>query len=247
MTKRTTILGLFAALWMVPAAAFAQIHQVGSSSSADGKITVNFSVGYFGLRGLNSRPVDDILYQDLQPPQPLLFSVSDLNSVPVGGEFLYGFARHLEAGVGLTYGTRTAHSVYANLTHADNSEIMQDLKLSQTSESFTGRYLFLPRGSAFEPYVGAGVIAIHYHYSETGEFVDASDNAIFPAQYTTSGTTAGPLIIGGVRAHVGGRFLAGGEFRWQHAIADVPATDSFLGTKLDLSGWGANFTFGVRF
>src|SRR5215467_6677076 len=98
MTKRRTVLAVFAALLMVPAAASAQIHQVGSATSAkEGKATVNFTVGFFGLRGYNGRPSDDILVGDLQPPQPLLFQVSDLNGVPVGGEFVYGFARHLEA------------------------------------------------------------------------------------------------------------------------------------------------------
>jgi outer membrane protein W len=247
MTKRTTILSAFMALWMIPTVASAQIHQVGSSSSHEGKVTVNFSVGYFGLRGYNSRPSEDVLVGDLQSSQPLLFSISDLNSVPVGGEFLYGFARHLEAGVGITYGARTAHSVYANLTHSDGSEIMQDLRLRQITESFTGRYLFLPRGSAIEPYAGAGLVAINYEYSETGEFVDANDLSIFPGQFKTSGTVAGPLVLGGVRAHVGRKFLAGGEFRWQKATADVPVSEGFLGTKLDLTGWQGNFTFGFRF
>ncbi len=244
---RRYTLAVFAVLWLVPVSAWAQIHQVSSSSKDDGKVTVNFSVGLFALRGLSSRPTADILYQDLQPPQPLLFNVSDLNSVPVGGEFIYGFTRHLEFGAGLTYGQRTANSVYANLTNADGTEIMQDLKLKQTAESFTGRYLFLPRGSAFEPYVGGGVIAIHYNYSETGNFVDATDLSVFPAQYETSGTVAGPLILGGVRGRIGGKFVAGGEVRWQHAVANVPVSDNFLGTQLDLSGWTYNFTFGVRF
>src|SRR5215471_8096436 len=88
MTKRTTIVMVLAALLMIPAAASAQIHQVGSSSGRDGKATVNFTFGYFWLRGYNSRPIDDILVQDLQPPQPLLFSISDLNGIPFGGEFL---------------------------------------------------------------------------------------------------------------------------------------------------------------
>jgi outer membrane protein W len=248
MMKRCHVLAVFAALSLIPAAASAQIHQVGSAtSSRDGKATASFTVGFFGLRGYSGRPVDDILYQDLQPPQPLLFDVSDLNGVPVGGEFVYGFTRHIEAGVGVTYYSRTAHSVYANLTHADNSEIMQDLKLKQTTESFTGRYLFLPRGSTIEPYVGAGVVAIKYNYSEAGEFVDATDLTVFPAQYQTDGTVVGPLIIAGARGHIGGRFIAGGEFRWQKATADVPIAANFLGTKLDLSGWGFNFNFGVRF
>lgn len=247
MTKRTNVLAVLAALWLMPSAASAQIHQVGSSSSRDAKATVNFTVGFFGLRGYSSRPTEDILYADLQPPQPLLFSIGDLNGVPVGGEFLYGITRNLEAAVGVAYSSRTAHSVYANLTHPDNSEIAQDLKLKQTAESFTGRYLFMPRGSIVEPYVGAGLIAIRYNYSEVGEFVDANDLTTFPAEYKTSGTIAGPLVVAGARGRVGGRFVAGGEFRWQHATADVPLEAGFLGTKLDLSGWGFNFNFGVRF
>src|SRR5215467_6855890 len=110
MTQRTRKLAVFAALWLMPAAASAQIHQVGSSSPANRKQTLNFTFGIFALKGVGSRPTEDILYQDLQPPQPLLFSVSDLNGFPVGGEFVYGFARHLEAGVGITYYSRTAHS-----------------------------------------------------------------------------------------------------------------------------------------
>src|SRR5579871_2557117 len=196
---RRYVLVVFTALLFVPASAWAQIHQVSSSSNDGGKVTVNFSVGLFALQGLTSRPVNDILYQDLQPPQPLLFNVSDLNSVPWGGEFLYGINKHIEVGAGLTYSAKTANSVYANLTNPDNSEINQALKLHQTTEAFTGRYLFLPRGSALEPYIGAGIVAIHYSYSETGEFVDLTDLSTFNAQYETSGTTAGPLVLGGVR------------------------------------------------
>jgi len=245
---RRYVLVVFTALLFVPASAWAQIHQVSSSSNDGGKVTVNFSVGLFALQGLTSRPVNDILYQDLQPPQPLLFNVSDLNSVPWGGEFLYGINKHIEVGAGLTYSAKTANSVYANLTNPDNSEINQALKLHQTTEAFTGRYLFLPRGSALEPYIGAGIVAIHYSYSETGEFVDLTDLSTFNAQYETSGTTAGPLVLGGVRGRLGGgKFVVGGEARWQHAVANVPVSDGFLGTQLSLTGWTYNFTFGVRF
>lgn len=246
MTNRIRSLALLAAMSMIPAAASAQIHQVGSSSGGDSKQTINFTIGYFALRGLESRPQDDILFQDLQSSQPLLFSISDLNSVPVGGEYLLGVARHVEVGVGLTYAQRTAHTVYANLTNADGTEIMQDLKLKQVPVSFTGRYLFLPRGSPIEPYVGGGLVAIRYNYSEIGNFVDATDFSVFPARYVTDGTVAGPTVLAGVRGLVG-KFVVGGEIKWQHAVADVPVADNFLGTKLDLGGWTGNFTFGLRF
>ena len=52
--------------------------------------------------------------------------------------------------------------------------------------TFTGRVLLLPRGSAVEPYIGAGLVAIRYRYSEVGEFVDDSLE-IFPARYVKDG------------------------------------------------------------
>jgi outer membrane protein W len=244
MTKRYIPLGLLALL-LTPLTASAQIRQVSSSSSNEAAQTVNFSVGYFALKGLDSRVDDDVIFNELQSAQPLLFEVKDLNGVPVGGEYLFGIQRNFEVGVGLAFSQRTAHSVYANLTNADNSEITQDIKLRQVPVSFTGRFLILPRGSVVEPYVGAGIVAIKYQYSEVGSFVD-SDFSIFPARYVAKGTASGPVVLAGVRAPMD-RFVAGAELRWQKAEAKGLLNDGFIGDKLDLGGWTTNFTFGVRF
>ena len=39
----------------------------------------------------------------------------------------------------------------------------------------------------------------------------------------------------------------GGEARWQSGSADLDPALNFPGEKLDLGGWTANFTLGVRF
>jgi opacity protein-like surface antigen len=228
---------------LAPAAATAQIRQV--SSSAGGTQTVNFSIGYFALKGLDSRVDDDVLLNELQNAQPLVFEIKDFNSATFGGEYLVGVGSHVEAGVGVGYSQRTVPSVYRNLTHADNTEIQQELKLRQIPVSFTGRLLLLPRGSAVEPYIGAGIVAIRWRYSETGEFV-AEDNSIFPARFIADGTAAGPIVLGGIRAPIG-NWTVGGEARWQRVEASKLLDQGFLGDKLDLGGWTANFTFGVRF
>jgi opacity protein-like surface antigen len=226
-----------------PAAVTAQIRQV--SSSAGSTQTVNFSIGYFALKGLDSRVDDDVLLNELQNAQPLVFEIKDFNSATFGAEYLVGVGSHFEAGVGVGYSQRTVPSVYRNLTHADNTEIEQELKLRQIPVSFSGRLLLLPRGSAVEPYIGAGIVAIRWRYSETGEFV-AEDNSIFPARFIADGTAAGPLVLGGIRAPIG-NWTVGGEARWQHVEASKLLEQGFLGDKLDLGGWTANFTFGVRF
>jgi hypothetical protein len=231
------------AILCAPAVAGAQIRQV--STRSDSRQTVNFSIGYFALKGLDSRVDDDVLLNELQSAQPLLFEVKDFNSAIVGGEYLFGIGSNFEAGIGVGYAQRTVHSIYAHLTHADNTEIEQELKLRQIPVSFTGRFLLLPRGSAVEPYVGGGLVAIRYRYSEVGEFV-ADDRTVFPARYLAEGTAVGPTVLAGLRAPVG-NWSFGGEVRWQKAEASGLRDLEFVGDKFDLGGWTTNFTFGVRF
>jgi len=243
MRNRLVFTTIFVLL-LAPAGAFAQIRQVGSSSS-DSRNTVNFNLGYFGLRGIESRDVDDVLVGDLVSAHPLLFEVNDLNGPTFGGEYLFAVNRHIEAGVGLGFSQKTIRTIYADLTHSNQSDIEQDLKLRQIPVDFTGRFLILPRGSAVEPYVGAGITAIRYQYSEAGEFVDDA-GAIFPAVFKTDGTAVGPIVLAGVRAPIQ-NWTVGGEFSWQKVVADVPVDEGFLGTKLDLGGWRVKFGVGVRF
>jgi outer membrane protein W len=244
MTKRLAST-IALVLLLAPASAFAQIHQVGSSSSSDARSTVNFTIGYFALKGLESRDDDDVLVGDLLSAEPLLFEVKDLNSPVFTGEYLFAPRRQFEVGVGLGYAQKSFTSVYADITHSNGDEIAQEIKLRQVPVTFTGRVLLMPRGSAVEPYVGAGVVAIRYQYSEVGEFVDDT-GLIFPASYVMKGTAAGPTVLAGIRAPIE-NWTVGGELRWQSVKAKGFAQQEFLGDTLDLGGWHANFTFGVRF
>jgi len=244
MTKRIiAVAALVTAL--APVAASAQIRQVSSSSASDARSTVNFTIGYFMVKGLESRVKDDVLLNNLQNPQPLLFEVNDFNSAVFSGEYLFAVSRRAEVGVGVGYTQRSVPSVYANLTHSNGDEIFQELKLKQVPVTFTGRFLLLPRGSAVEPYVGAGLTAIRYRYSEVGEFVDEF-GSIFPSRFVKDGTAAGPTVFGGLRAPIE-NWTVGAELRWQKVEANGLAAEGFLGDKLDLGGWHANFTFGFRF
>ena len=117
--------------------------------------------------------------------------------------------------------------------------------MKQVPITFSGRFLILPRGSVVEPYIGAGLVAIRYKYSEVGDFI-APDLTIFPARYVKDGVAVGPTVFGGLRAPIG-NWTIGGEGRWQRAEGKDLFEEGFLGDKLDLGGWTWNFTFGVRF
>ena len=102
--------------------------------------------------------------------------------------------------------------------------------------------------TASQPYIGGGIGAFNWRYSESGEFVDTSDDSIFRNTYVAKGWTAGPVVLGGIRFPVGDAFTIGGEVRWQRAEGDTDRDETgLLGDKIDLGGWNAAVTFHFRF
>jgi hypothetical protein len=95
--------------------------------------------------------------------------------------------------------------------------------------------------------VGAGIGLFNWRYSEVGEFVDFSDDSIFPERYTDSGNAVGPVVLGGIRAPVGDVWTIGGEIRYQKAAGDIDPSVGLLGNKIDLGGWTTSFTVHLRF
>jgi hypothetical protein len=235
------------ALWMtgcaaalslaLPAIAHAQVTRVESKQS------VGFNLGYFALRGVDSRVDDDVLIADLEP---LLFEVDDFNFASFGGEYVHDIGEFLEAGVGIGFYQRSVDSIYRHVTHADDTEIEQDLKLRVIPFTATVRFLPIGRG-AVQPYVGGGIGFFNWRYSEVGEFVDFRDDSIFQARFRTSGNSVGPVVLGGIRAPIGDVWLLGGELRYQHATGTIDNVDDFLSDKIDLGGWTTSFTVNLRF
>lgn len=223
----------------------AQIVQV---TRDDARHSVGFNLGYFSVKGQDSRVDDDVLVADLFAADPLLFEVKDFNYVTFGGEWLYAVSNYLETGVGIGYYARTVPSVYDDLVNVNGNEIAQDLKLRMVPITATVRFLPIGRRGPVEPYVGAGVGFVNWRYSESGEFVDSSDGSIFRETYKADGTAVGPVILGGLRFPAGDALTVGVEYRWQKAEGDTkPAESQLLGSKIDLGGQSINFTMHVRF
>jgi len=199
------------------------------------------SFGYFSPRGDDSRVAGDVLNANrcIDTPfvcEPLLFDVSDFGGFTFGGEYLIGIGKYVEAGVGIGYYQREVDAIYEFVTRPDDTEIEQDLKLRIVP--ITGTLKFVPTGrdASFQPYIGAGIAALMWDYSESGEFVDADTSEIFRDTFKADGTEVAPVFFGGLRAPIGASTMLGGEVRYQKAEADLPA-DDFLGDKLDLGGW----------
>ena len=226
---------------LLPAVADAQVQRV---SGSDSRHSLGFGIGYFALRGEDSRVDDDVLLNDLSS---LAFDVDDFNGVLFDGEWLIGISDYLEAGVGLGYYQRTVPSVYRDFQNANGTEIEQDLKLRVAPFSATVRFLPVGRDATVQPYVGVGLGVNWWRYTETGEFVDFNDDSIFRARYEADGTALGPVILAGLRAPIADVWDVGGEIRWQRAEGDIDPETELLGSKIDLGGVSASFKVHLRF
>lgn len=210
---------------------------------------VNLFIGGFAPRSLDARGTDDVLFQD----SAILatfdrsngINVSDFNGVTVGGEWLVGLGDNFEGGLGLGYYSKTVSTSYAAFTDQSGNEIQQDLRLRVVPFSATVRFMPFGRRSGIVPYIGGGVGVFAYRYSETGQFVDFTDNSIYQANFVGSGTATGPIALGGVRVPLGD-WAVGGEIRYQSAKGNL-STQDFLAPKIDLSGFNYLFTVGFKF
>jgi hypothetical protein len=211
--------------------------------------SVQIGIGAFFPRGFDTRVTGDTLVADLTDQNPLLFVISDFRAAQVNGEWNVSFGPHVEIGAGLGYYQSTVHSVYRDLVNSDGSEIRQDLRLRIAP--ITGVVRFLPFGDQahVQPYVGVGIGAFNFRYSETGQFVDPSDYSVYTDSYTATGTPIGPIVLGGVRIPIKGDIYGfSTEYRYQWVSGDTGGiAKGFLGDKIDLSGGTLNFAFLIRF
>jgi hypothetical protein len=238
---------------------------VAAPASAQIVQSVAFGAGLFMPRGFDRRVDGDVLVANLSQPDvlpgvsgSLAFEIGDFTGMPVWGEWNVAINRRFEISAGLSYFTNKADSVYQDLVNcpfppcegpSGGTEIEQELRLTMVPISGVVRFLPLGDPTGIQPYVGGGVAAIRYTYTETGEFVDTSTFEIFADKYTAKGTAFGAIILGGVRFPLGGDVYGlTVEGRYQFADGKTGGADAgFLGDRIDLSGGTLNFGFIVRF
>jgi hypothetical protein len=223
--------------------------------------SLGLGVGVFMPRGFDGRVDGDVLVANLtqpiipgtNPPSTgsLDFEIGKFRAMPFFGEWNVAINRNIEISAGVGFSNKKVDSVYRDLVNGarGGAEIEQDLRLRLIP--ITGVVRFLPFGDAtgVQPYVGGGVAAVNFRYTEAGEFVDPSDLAVFTDRYVASGTAVGGLILGGVRLPMGGDVYAFTvEGRFQFAKGNTGgATAGFLGDRIDLSGGAVNFGLLIRF
>jgi hypothetical protein len=222
--------------------------------------SLTIGAGIFWPRGFDQRVEGDVLVANLTQPEvfpgtgvtsSLEFEISDFRSYPIYGEWNMGFGDRIEVSIGVGYQNKSVNSRYRDLvnTAAGDSDILQELRLRTIPISGTVKFLPLGQAGGFQPYVGGGISAVNFHYTETGDFVDPSTLEIFNDKFTADGFAFGTLIFGGLRMPLGGDVYAlQVEGRYLFGSGDTGGFDAnFLGDKIDLSGGSLNFGFLIRF
>lgn len=231
---------------------------VAAPAAAQTVSSLHFGAGGFFPRGLDSRIAGDVLvrnyFGETLPSFPrlsdaLAFEIKDFRSGSVFAEWNVGFGNHVEVGAGVAAFGRTVPTVYLDLVDERGREIDQALKLRVVPVTAVVRFLPFGRAGDAQPYVGVGVAALRYRYSEVGRFVDNRTLDIFEDRYSVSGVVPGGVVVGGVRLPLGGDVYGMSlEGRYLMGSGDTGGLDEgFLDEKIDLSGFLFNVGFQVRF
>jgi hypothetical protein len=217
--------------------------------------------GFLFPRGYDGRVNGDVLVADLNELDfrgcefgTIQSCIHQFNSGNVFGEWLVSLSPHIEVGAGVSFASRGVDSYYRDYSSPDGSDITQRLQLRTAPISAVVRFL-AGRPGSFQPYLGGGLAVLPYWYTETGDFIDFTQLdatgafVTYPAHYTASGVSVGPLVLAGFRAPIKGDIWAfTTEWRFQHVSGDTGGLQNgFLGNRIDLGGNTLNFGLLVRF
>ena len=206
--------------------------------------SLSLNLGYFALRGEDTRIPDDVIVENLGL---FAFALDDFNNGSVGAEWLVGVGDYVEAGFGIGYYQQPVLSVYDDFIDVDGTEIEQDFMWRGAPATATARFFPFGTRTSIQPYAGAGVGFINWRYSEVGEFIDFNTFDVFRDRFVAEGTDVGGVYLGGVRVLAGSRFAVGVEVRYQDVKGDVGVDQGFLDERIDLGGLTTSFTFNVKF
>ncbi|HEY6359429.1 MAG TPA: outer membrane beta-barrel protein [Vicinamibacterales bacterium] len=216
------------------------------AAPAAAQVVQGFQIGGGGFMpaGYDARPSNDVLVTDLNTQT---FDIGHFNGAQVFGEYNVDLGKHLEVGAGLGYYQRTTPSVISGFVNTDGSDIAQNLRLRIIPISAVVRFMPFGKPGHVQPYVGAGVAALRWRYSEFGEFLDNTNTNIFNAAFVGTGTSPAGILLGGVRLPMNGDvFGVMAEIRYTWGTGNL-STNDFLSNKIDLSGTSVNFSFQVRY
>jgi len=184
----------------------------------------------------------------------LTLEKSNFNTASFGGEFSVNLTSRADLLLGFDLNRSRTPSEYRHFIDNRGQPIEQTTELSQNNLTASVKFAVLPKGRAVSrlawiprtvvPYVGAGAGLGKYKFSQTGDFVDFTDNGVFSDVFRSEGWTPLAHAFGGVDVRVLRHMLVSFEGRYQWSTAEL--AQDFVGfDPIDLGG--LKFGVGVHF
>lgn len=239
----------------MPAAASAQDDGPASAPSRSPDFYFEQPLGSVGVRGswVFARAGSDI-FSFLT--NQLTLDKGDFRASGFAADLAVALTPRVDVVGGLELARSSSGSEYRDFVDNDRLPIEQTTSLSTINLTGTLRYALVPRGQAVGrlawvprrvvPYVGAGGGAIWYKLTQTGDFVDFVDLAVFSDSFDSRGWSPSAHAVAGVDLQLHRRLFAIIEARYVRASATL-GQDFVDFEPIDLSGLrtsaGINFRF----
>jgi hypothetical protein len=167
------------------------------------------------------------LFSDLQ--NQFTLKKKDFNTTPLGLDVDVAVSARTTVAGSFDFARSRARSEYRNYVDNQRLPIEQSSALRQENYSASVKFDLTPRGhevsphawipAAVTPFIGAGAGAMHYKFSQDGDFIRLSDFSVFTDSLNTSGWGPSAHVFGGVDVKMWRRVYFSGEARyvWSHA------------------------------
>lgn len=180
----------------------------------------------------------------------LAIDKKDFNTGALGLEAAFSVNPRVDIVAAMDLNGMNHASDYRRLEDNLGLPIQQTTQLNQLNFTVSGKFALLPRGRAisrlawiprtFVPYVGAGAGYGKYEFRQEGDFVDFTDNHVFPDTFRSEGWAPTVHVLGGTDIQVAKHLMLSfeGKYSWQHATLSQDFIDF---DPIDLGG----FRFGA--
>jgi hypothetical protein len=180
----------------------------------------------------------------------LAIDKKDFNTGSFGLEAAYSMSPRFDIVASMDLNGINHASDYRRLEDNRGLPIQQTTELSQLNFTVSGKFSLIPRGRAisrlawipntFVPYVGAGGGYGKYEFRQNGDFVDFTDNHVFPDTFRSDGWAPTMHVLAGTDIQVAKHLMLSfeGKYSWQHATLSQDFIDF---DPIDLGG----FRFGA--
>lgn len=181
---------------------------------------------------------------------------TDFNAPGIIGEVGLAITSRIQASGGVDFHRQTIGSEYRRFIDNSGAPINQSTKLSQSDISGSVKVALLDRGRsisrlvfvprAIAPYVGAGVGALYYEFTQVGDFVDFATLGVFPDAFKSQGWTPSAHVFGGTDIRLWRQLFVDVEARYVWAHGDLGS--DFVGFDgIDLNGFRLSTGISVVF